>query len=211
MKPYWLLARDNLLRSAVLDSPEAVETWIDSAEPSFTIALMQESAELASASDLQCSDAEELIEAVIKLASPDSPHRESFYAIYAHGGCDVFAVAMQRIIGGDLYAVTDPIDERGKRVRIPNLVHAGVYDGDDVIDIEGRTPVDDWSQRWRENGSCTMEGSTGSVEAKELEKFQSTTHTPAEIYTASKIAWLIAALTGALDDDKLAEYRIMQT
>src|SRR3546814_10328743 len=95
------------------------------------------------------------------------PYTSLFRFIYAHGGCDVFAVALQRIIGGDLYAVTDPIDEKGKRVRIPHLVHAGVYDGDDVIDIEGRSPADSWSQRWRENGGCMMEGRTGSVEAEE--------------------------------------------
>src|SRR3546814_19505006 len=80
------------------------------------------------------------------------------------------------IIGGDLYAVTDPIDEKGKRVRIPHLVHAGVYDGDDVVDIEGRSPADSWSQRWRANGGCMMEGSTGSVDAEEMEKFQSHKH-----------------------------------
>src|SRR3546814_14625326 len=60
-----------------------------------------------------------------------------------------------------------------------------------------------WSQRWRENGGCMMEGSTGSVEAEELEKFQSTKHLPAEIYAATKVAWLLAALVGALDDDLL--------
>src|SRR3546814_17644898 len=95
----------------------------------------------------------------------------------------------------------------GKRVRIPHLVHAGVYDGDDVIDIEGRSPADSWSQRWRENGGCMMEGSTGSVEAEELEKFQSTKHLPAEIYAATKVAWLLAALVGALDDDLRSEER----
>src|SRR3546814_19314085 len=87
----------------------------------------------------------------------------------------------------------------GKRVRIPHLVHAGVYDGDDVIDIEGRSPADSWSQRWRENGGCMMEGSTGSVEAEELEKFQSTKHLQAEIYAATKVAWLLAALVGDPD------------
>src|SRR3546814_7174557 len=68
-------------------------------------------AELATIANVQCSDVEELIETIINLTSPDSDHRESFYTIYAHGGCDVFAVALQRIIGGDLYAVTDPRSE----------------------------------------------------------------------------------------------------
>src|SRR3546814_11262272 len=86
------------------------------------------------------------------------------------------------------------------------LVHAGVYDGDDVIDIEGRSPAASWSQRWRENGGCMMEGSTGSVEAEELEKFPSTKHLPAEIYAATKAAWLLAALVGALD--RSAERRV---
>src|SRR3546814_1110769 len=122
---------------------------------------MQENAELATIANVQCSDVEELIETIINLTSPDSDHRESFYTIYAHGGCDVFAVALQRIIGGDLYAVTDPIDEKGKRVRIPHLVHAGVYEGDDVIDIEGLSPADSCCQRWRENGGCMMEEKIG--------------------------------------------------
>src|SRR3546814_16019649 len=56
MKPYWILARDNFLRSAVLDSPDAVDTWIAAAEPGFTIALMQENAELATIANVQCSD-----------------------------------------------------------------------------------------------------------------------------------------------------------
>src|SRR3546814_17808172 len=93
MKPYWILARDNFLRSAVLDSPDAVDTWIAAAEPGFTIALMQENAELATIANVQCSDVEELIETIINLTSPASDRRESFYTIYAHGGCDVFAVA----------------------------------------------------------------------------------------------------------------------
>src|SRR3546814_13451734 len=75
----------------------------------------------------------------------------------------------------------------------------------------GRSQADSWSQRWRENGGCMMEGRTGSVEAEELEKFQSTKHRPAEIYAATKVAWLLAALVGALDDDLLAAYRSMQT
>src|SRR3546814_12120590 len=79
MKPYWILARDNFLRSAVLDSPDAVDTWIAAAEPGFTIALMQENAELATIANVQCSDVEELIETIINLTSPDSDHRESFY------------------------------------------------------------------------------------------------------------------------------------
>ncbi len=211
MKPYWILARDNLLRSAVLDSPAALEEWIDLAEPAFTLTLMQESVELATRPLAQYADVEDILEAVIQMISPDSSHGESFYSIFARGGCDVFAVALQEIIGGDLYAVTDPVDEKGRAARIPNLVHAGVYDGDDVIDIEGRSPSDHWSQRWRENGGCIMEGATGPVEAKDLEKFQSTTHTKAEIYSATKIAWLIAALVGALDEDQAAEYRKMQT
>lgn len=210
MAPYWILAKDNLLRSAVLDSPEAVEKWIDAAESEFTVTLMHESAEACALPPAQYADVDELLEAVINMVSPDSAHRESFYEIYARGGCDVFAVALQRIIGGDLYAVTDPIDEKGKRVRVPHLVHAGVYDGDDVIDIEGRTQVDEWSHRWRENGGCTMEGTTDSVEAADLEKYQSAEHTPGAIFAASKIAWLVAALVGALDQDQAIAYRAMQ-
>src|SRR3546814_14476217 len=131
---------------------------------------MQENAELATIANVQCSDVEELIETIINLTSPDSDHRESFYTIYAHGGCDVFAVALQRIIGGDLYAVTDPIDEKGKRVRIPHLVHAGVYDGDDDIDIEGRSPAESWSQPWRANGGRVMEGDPGGEDEGGREK-----------------------------------------
>lgn len=210
MRPYWILARDQLLRSAVLDSPDAFEKWTELAEPAFTITLMHETTEIASLSPAEYADVDELVEAVINIPSPDSPHKESFYQVYARGGCDIFAVALQRIIGGDLYAVTDPIDERGKRQRVPSLVHAGVYDGDDVIDIEGRSEVDEWSHRWRENGGCTMEGSTGPVEAKDLEKFQSARHTPGAVYAASKIAWLVAALIGALNDEQAAAYRAMQ-
>src|SRR3546814_5051196 len=124
---------------------------------------MQENAELATIANVQCSDVEELIETIINLTSPDSDHRESFYTIYAHGGCDVFAVALQRIIGSDLYAVTDPIDEKGKRVRLPHLVHAGAYDGDDVIDIESRSPRDTKTEgKTSTHQSLTYTGHTAS-------------------------------------------------
>src|SRR3546814_17657415 len=125
MKPYWTLSGDNFLVVAGLDLTDAADTGIAAARPGFTIALMQENAELARSANIKCADVEELIETIINLTSPDSDHRESFYTIYAHGGCDVFAVALQRIIGGDIYAVNATIADKGKRVRIPHLVHAG--------------------------------------------------------------------------------------
>src|SRR3546814_5815479 len=82
----------------------------------------------------------------------------------------------------------------GKRVRIPHLVHAGVYDGDDVIDIEGRSPADSWSQRWRENGGCMMEGSTGSVEAEELEKFQRSEEPTSELQSLMRLSYAVFCL-----------------
>lgn len=207
MSPYWLLARDNFLRSAVLDSPEAVEEWIEIAEPGFSITLMHESSELRALRPADYADAEDVIEALIQTPSPDSPHNESFHAIYARGACDIFAVALQKIIGGDLYAVINPEDEKGE----PDLIHAGVYDGDNVIDIEGSVDVDTWSGNWRQNGGCFMDGSTGPISAQELQDLQIVVHTPEDIDTATKIAWLIAALSGALDDDMLETYRSIQT
>jgi hypothetical protein len=211
MTPYWLLAKDDLFRSAVIDSPEAFDKWIESAEPSFSITLMQESSEIVTLSGIEITDIDELIETIADLPSPDSPLKETFQSIYEIGDCDVFAVALQRIIGGEIYAVTDPFDERRNRARLPHLVHAGVYDGENVIDIEGATEIDSWSSRWRETGNCIIEGDTGPIDAKRLEKIQSTTHTPGQIYAATKIAWLIAALAGALNEEQLAQYRKMQT
>src|SRR3546814_16306595 len=90
---------------------------------------------------------------------------------------------------------TDTLCAYAALVRVlPSRVLCGCYDGDDVIDSEGRSEVDVWSHRWRENGGCTMEGSTGPVEGKDLEKYQSAPHTPGAVYAASKIAWLVAAL-----------------
>src|SRR3546814_18413183 len=136
MRPYWILARDHLLRSAVLDSPDAFEKWTELAEPAFTVTLMHETTEIASLSPAEYVDVDELVEAVINIPSPDSPHKESFYQVYARGGCDIFAVALQRIMGGELYAVTDPIGDSGKRTRVPRPVPRQVYGGDEVIDIE---------------------------------------------------------------------------
>lgn len=52
-----------------------------------------------------------------------------------------------------------------------------------------------------------MEGETDNCDAEWLQLCQSTTHTDEEIAQATKIAWLVAGLSGAIDPKQLTQQR----
>ncbi|QAY80431.1 hypothetical protein [Sphingosinicella sp. BN140058] len=207
LDPFWLRANDDAGPAAAIDDEDRLSQWLACHGTGSTVDLMQGHSRI---NRLDCShicDLGSFIDALIALPSPDGSYGSTFSQIYTAGNCDVFAVAFQGIAGGDLYAVTDPKDDKGRRVRLHSLVHAGVYSQETVYDIEGAHSASEWSLRWRQNGGCTDDGTTDIITAARLQRLQMCKHSQTEIAAAARIAWPIAALTGALDAVGIARYR----
>lgn len=216
MSAFWLRAVDENGRCAILDCPEALAEWRPAPNYRFQLEIWNGERHLATA---ECYDdsAESIIEEVVTrhfhrpfddtLSHPGEVI--CLRDLYTKGECDVFAVALREIIGGDLEAVTDNQDDRGRKARLPALVHAGVYLDGRVYDIDGSLEASEWSMRWHENGGV-VDGACGPISRKRLQKIQRTVHTATEIERATSVAWLIAALTGRLDAKQLATYHALQ-
>lgn len=87
--------------------------------------------------------------------------------LYTQGFCHVFAVALQREIGGRLLVVTDPseptwIDPADGDNQVDGVVHVFVVIGDRAFDVEGDIPASDAEESCRERFGA-MEPATDEV------------------------------------------------
>jgi len=116
---------------------------------------------------------------------------------YTRGDCDVFAVALARLIpDGQIVGIVDPFDESGEIIlgAPPHLIHAGLYVDEYVIDIRGIHDRHEWESKWAEKGSADCEFEF--LDQEQLEDMQGVKMDEAEIEEAMRIAALVAVANG---------------
>jgi len=140
----------------------------------------------------------ELAETFCDTASGIMVGGKSASAKYTNGDCDVFAVALSRLIeDGTIVAIVDPRDENGDEIvsEPPRLIHAGLLVGNDcVIDVQGLHDRTDWEAKWCERGSLDSEPEYLDKEA--LESMQGVWMSEEQIAEALPIARLVAISNG---------------
>jgi len=116
---------------------------------------------------------------------------------YTRGDCDVFAVALGRLIpDGQVVGIVDPFDENGEIIlgAPPHLVHAGLYVDDYVIDVRGIHDRHEWEAKWAEKGSADCEFEF--LDQEQLEGMQGGSMDEDQIQEAMRIARLVAVANG---------------
>jgi hypothetical protein len=139
---------------------------------------------------------------VEELMGSPCPHQEgcSIRDVYTRGDCEILAIALQEALGGSgtPHAVSNPEDDRGRRVRMPYLVHAGLMvdtdQGDMILDVDGLTDPETWGSEWMRNGDCWDIGTWGPVTKRRLESMQKSRMSTEDLELAAPSATLLATL-----------------
>jgi len=140
----------------------------------------------------------ELAETFCDTASGILVGSEAASAKYTTGDCDVFAVALSRLIeDGTIVGIVDPNGDDGEEIvdAPPRLVHAGLLVGGDyVLDVQGLHDRTDWEDRWCRRGSidCELE----YLDQASLESMQGQGMSAEQINEALPIARLVAISNG---------------
>ncbi len=205
---YWLLALDERGGRHVIVDDLSFASWAPTDTRNCSLWLMRGRQPLQAIDYVDRADIDDVIGAIGEIKSPERHHHGMpLRTAYTSGDCDVLALALSAVTGHDLIAVTKSTDDEGRPIRRHQLIHAAVYSGPYIYDVDGRSEENDWDAIWRSNAGCWDDGHNVPITRRRLETLQERKFDDAEIHVAANLAWLIAGLTGQLSTTDIAALR----
>lgn len=198
---YWLLGLDEEGHRHVVVDDASFDAWAKVDTRKAAMWLMRGRAVVQAIDWVNRGDIEELIWVIGKIPSPERHHNGALIReAYVNGDCDVFALALARMTGNTLVAVTKSTDDEGRPIRLHQLIHAAVATGPYIYDIDGESDETEWEASWTQNAGGWDDVHNVAITRRRLESLQQGKITEAAIQTAANPAWLIAGLTGQLSN-----------